>query len=126
MTAPRDRLSVIRDRLRGFADERDWHQFHDPKNLAMAIASEAGELLAELRWIRSEDADSVLDEQAKREQIEAEVADIAIALLYFCDRTDIELLAAIERKIEANAANYPVDVSKGLAERPKVDPPADQ
>jgi NTP pyrophosphatase (non-canonical NTP hydrolase) len=118
VTNPTDRLTALRERLRAFVEERDWQQFHDPKNLAMAIASEAGELLAELRWTRSENADSVMHDEKKRRRIEAEVADIAIALLYFCDRTGIDLLGAVERKIEDNARKYPADASRGVAERP--------
>src|SRR5690242_9222300 len=80
-----DRLALVRERLREFVRERDWAQFHDPKNLSMAIASEAGELLAELRWVASSTADDFVRDPANRTRIENEVGDVGIALLLFCD-----------------------------------------
>lgn len=118
MTNPTDRLTAIRDRLRDFVAERDWQQFHDPKNLAMAIASEAGELLAELRWVRNDEADAALNDEGTRAAIEAEVADVAIALLLFCDRAGIDILDAVDRKIDGNARKYPMDKSRGRADPP--------
>jgi dCTP diphosphatase len=111
-------LHEIVDRLRDFVSARDWGQFHDPKSLAMAIASEAGELLAELRWVRSDSSDEHVRQPKLRQQIENEVADIAIALLLFCDRAGLDLIRAIDRKIDINAENYPVDASRGRANRP--------
>src|SRR5678816_4689385 len=100
-------LEDVLKQLRVFVHERDWSQFHDPKNLAMAIASEAGELLSEMRWISSDRADEFVRDPANRDRIEREVGDVAIALLLFCDRAGIELLDAIDRKIALNAENYP-------------------
>jgi dCTP diphosphatase len=113
------RLDAFREKLRRFVAERDWSQFHDPKNLAMAIASEVGELLSELRWVTSEDADDAVRAPDVRRRIENEVGDVAIALLLFCERAGIDLLAAAEKKLELNAANYPVAQSKGHPERPE-------
>jgi NTP pyrophosphatase (non-canonical NTP hydrolase) len=113
-----ERLDAIRERLRAFTAERDWGQFHDPKNLAMAIVSEAGELAAELRWIANAASDEFVKKATTRERVEREIADVAIALLLFCDRADIDILDAIERKIELNAANYPADVTRGRSDRP--------
>src|ERR1051326_8519744 len=118
MTNGADRLAALQEPLRQFAAERDWHQFHDPKNLAMAIASEAGELLAELRWIKTNDADAHVAMDAHRTAIRQEVADVAIALLLFCDRTGIDLIDAITDKIELNRQRYPVDAAKGRSDRP--------
>jgi NTP pyrophosphatase (non-canonical NTP hydrolase) len=114
------RLEDVQARLRRFADQRAWAQFHNTKNLAMAIASEAGELLSELRWVSSADADSLADRPEVREKLELEVADIAIALLHFCERARIDLLAAIDRKIDINEQNYPIGASKGRSERPSL------
>ena len=94
-----DRLEEVLVRLRGFVADREWAQFHDPKNLAMAVASEAGELLAEYRWVASE------------------AADVGISLLLFCDRIGVDLVEAISRKIELNAAKYPVVESRGRHSR---------
>ncbi len=113
-----DEWEGVVQRLRVFVKQRDWGQFHDPKNLAMAIASEAGELLAELRWVTGEESLRVLADDIRRTKVEHEIADIAIALLLFCDRTGINLKDAIERKIEINERNYPVSEAKGRPERP--------
>lgn len=114
-----DRLEAIRKRLRDFTAARDWQQFHDPKNLAMAIASEAGELLSELRWTKGEDADAIVRSEEGRSRIEAEVADVAIALLLFCERSGIDLIDAVDRKIDVNERNYPIDAARGRSGRPK-------
>jgi NTP pyrophosphatase (non-canonical NTP hydrolase) len=85
----------------------------------MALASEAGELLAELRWVASEQADAFVADEAARLRLEHEVGDVAIALLLFCDRTGIDLVSAAERKLEVNAENYPVDLSRSRSARPE-------
>lgn len=121
MTMSTDRLQQIRHRLRQFTEERDWGQFHNPKNLAMAVVSEAGELAAELRWVEGAQSDDFMRTSPGRERVAQEVADVAIALLLFCDRAEIDLLEAIERKIEVNAGRYPVEVARGKAERPPLD-----
>jgi NTP pyrophosphatase (non-canonical NTP hydrolase) len=115
-----DRFEALRKSLRAFVSERDWSQFHDPKNLAMAIASEAGELLAELRWVGSSEADAYVRSSGKRVQISHEAADVAIALMLFCDRAGIDLLEAIEMKITHNKKNYPAEHSVGRADRPDL------
>ena len=105
-------------RLRRFTTERDWTRFHDPKNLAMLLASEAGELVALLRWIPNAEADAFVRAPEHRPDVEAEVADVAIALLLLCDRAGIDLAGAIEAKIAANAAKYPGELSRGHARTP--------
>jgi len=116
-----DRLEKVLEELRKFVAERDWQQFHDPKNLAMAIASEAGELLAEYRWVSNAEADSFTKAEDLRCRIVAEAADIGIALFLFCDRVGVDLLDAIQDKMAINRRNYPVELSRGKAERPKRD-----
>ena len=113
-----DRLDRLLDELRAFVAERDWAPFHDPKNLAMAVASEAGELLAEYRWIRSDDADRHSADPAPRERIAAEIADVGLTLLLLCERTGIDLVDAMRAKLEVNRGRYPVERSRGKAERP--------
>ncbi len=120
MSATPDRLAKVQERLKQFVAERQWAQFHDPKNLAMAVASETGELVAELRWVSSDNADDFAAIPEHRIKLEHEAADVAIALLLFCDRIGVDLLSAIDRKIDINAANYPVQLSAGTAERPQV------
>ena len=111
-------LERVLDGLRQFTAERDWAQFHDPKNLAMLLASEAGELVALLRWVPNGEADAFVRAAESRAAVEAEAADVAIALLLFCDRAGIDLERAVEAKIAANAAKYPVALSRGHARTP--------
>jgi len=103
--------------LRQFVAERDWAQFHDPKNLAMLLASEVGELVAEYRWVASDAADGhALDGEA-RARIADEIGDVGIALLLLCDRTGIDLGQAIAAKIAKNRGRYPVETARGRAGR---------
>ena len=97
----------IMEDIRAFVAERDWEPFHDPKNLAMAVVSEAGELAAELRWVASEESDAFCRRPDARSRIEDEVADVAITLLMLCDRTGIDLNAAIRVKLVKNREKYP-------------------
>jgi dCTP diphosphatase len=116
-----DPFAPIVARLRAFVAEREWEQFHDPKNLTMALASEVGELVAEYRWVRSSDADDFTRDETNRVRVSNEVADVAIALLLFCDRVGIRLNDAVDHKLAINAANYPVVASRGVAQRPSVE-----
>ena len=113
-----DRLEVLLAELRRFVRERDWEQFHDPKNLAMAIASEAGELLAEYRWVENRASDLYSEADDHRNRIAAEIGDVGIALLLLCDRVGLDLVEAMRAKLAANAVKYPVDKSRGKPEAP--------
>jgi dCTP diphosphatase len=104
--------------LRAFVAARDWAQFHDPKNLAMLVASEVGELVAEYRWVRGDDADAHSRASEPRARIAAEIADVGLGLLLLCDRIGLDLVDAMKAKLARNAERYPVDASKGKAERP--------
>jgi hypothetical protein len=112
-----DRLETVRESLRAFVAERDWQQFHDPKNLAMAVVSEAGEMAAEYRWIPNAEADVWSREPENRSRVAREAADVGIALLLFFDRIGVDFLEAVGAKIEVNRRNYPVETSKGRSER---------
>ena len=103
----------LRARLAQFAAERDWDQFHNPKNLAMAVAGEVGELVEHFQWLTPEQAASLSD--ATREDVALEAADVLLFLLRLCDKLGIDLAAAAERKLELNAAKYPVEKSRGVA-----------
>jgi len=104
--------------LRAFVAERDWGQFHDPKNLAMLVASEAGELVAEYRWVKGDEADAHSRVAEPRARIAAEIADVGIALLLLCDRIGLDLGEAIADKLAKNALRYPAEASRGRADRP--------
>ena len=101
--------------LRQFVAERDWAQFHDPKNLAMLVASEAGELVAEYRWVRGDEADAHSRAPEPRARVAAEIADVGIALLLLCDRIGLDFTEAIADKLAKNAVRYPADKSRGRA-----------
>lgn len=118
MTASRDRLAEVQRRIAQFNADREWGRFHDPKNLAMAIASEAGELLAALRWVEGREADAHVRDPAHRGAIAHEIADVAIALLTLCDRAGIDFVEAIDAKLLLNRKKYPVETSKGRADPP--------
>lgn len=92
--------------LRAFAGERDWGQFHTPKNLAMALAGEAGEVLAELQWLTPEQCESLSDDH--REALALELADVMIYLCRLADVTGIDLMAAAARKVRINEGRFPV------------------
>ncbi|MEO5770230.1 MAG: nucleotide pyrophosphohydrolase [Polyangia bacterium] len=104
--------------LRQFVAERDWGQFHDPKNLAMLLASETGELVAEYRWVSSAEADAHSNRDEPRARIAAEIGDVGIALLLLCDRIGIDLAQAMRDKLVRNREKYPVETSRGRASRP--------
>jgi len=108
-------LDALADRLRQFAADRDWEQFHSPKNLAMALVGEAGELAAEFQWMT--EAHSYSPDEAQRARIRAEAADVLNYLLRLADKLGIDLIAAAHEKIEVNAARYPVDKVRGSSKK---------
>jgi len=101
-------LEQMRINLRAFAEARDWPQFHDPKNLAMAmaVASEAGELLAELRWLSSSESTPEALSAEQREAIRLEMADILIFLVRMADVLEVDLAAAVADKMEINEDRF--------------------
>jgi len=104
-------LDQIREQLRAFVAERDWDQFHNPKNLAMAMVVEAGELMEHFQWLTAEQAESLSSEA--RAEVELEIADVLLFLLRLCDRLDVDPLQAAQRKLVLNARKYPVDKARG-------------
>jgi len=110
-------LAEIKTRVLAFARERDWEQFHAPKNLSMALAAEAGELMEHFLWATPEASRIVAQDAAKRRKIEEELADVVIYALEFANMTGIDVAAAIETKMAANAAKYPVEKAKGRSDK---------
>ncbi|NNC89226.1 MAG: nucleotide pyrophosphohydrolase [Akkermansiaceae bacterium] len=106
-------IEEITGRIRAFRDERDWAQFHNPKDMAIAISVEASELLEHFLWKSPPEVEQRL--VTHREDIEDEIADIAIYLAELADNLGIDLLAAMERKIAKNAARYPAAQVRGSA-----------
>ncbi|MCH8247369.1 MAG: nucleotide pyrophosphohydrolase [Bacteroidetes bacterium] len=103
------------ERLAAFAAERDWDQFHSPKNLSSALVVEAAELLEQFQWLTQEGSRAEYLSDKTRSAIEQEIADVGIYLLRLCDILDVDLEGAIEKKLEINAEKYPVELAKGNA-----------
>jgi NTP pyrophosphatase (non-canonical NTP hydrolase) len=114
-----DRLDGVLEEIRAFVAERAWARFHDPKNLAMAVVSEAGELVDVLRWVHSDQADAFCRAPDNRARVSEEAADVGITLLMLCDRIGVDLVGAMRAKIEVNRRNYPVEAVQGSCERPR-------
>jgi dCTP diphosphatase len=108
-------ITKIQNQLKKFAIERDWEQFHTPKNLAMALSVEASELVEIFQWLKPEESNS--PDQKQIESINDEVADIAMYLLRFCSVLEIDLESAIKSKLERNAEKYPINLSKGNSQK---------
>ncbi len=105
----------IQNQLQKFASERDWEQFHSPKNLSMALSVEASELVEIFQWLTLEESN--FPDQKQIASIRSEVADIAMYLIRFCDILEINLEEAIEEKIIENGNKYPVELSKGSSKK---------
>ncbi|WP_067650437.1 nucleotide pyrophosphohydrolase [Dokdonella koreensis] len=106
-----DDIRELQASLRTFAQERDWGQFHSPKNLASALSVEAAELLEHFQWVTEEQSRNL--PPAKVDQVSSEVADVLLYLLQLCDKLDIDPIDAAKAKIATNAQKYPVALAKG-------------
>ena len=104
-------LQHLAEHLRQFAAERDWEQFHSPKNLAMALSVEVAEIVEHFQWLT--EAQSRDLDPAKRLEVEQELADALIYLVRLADRLQVDLLAAAERKLAINEAKYPAEQVRG-------------
>ncbi len=113
MSTTNDSLRDMQARLRQFNRERDWDQFHCPRNLAMSLSVEAAELLECFLWTRDDESIPA----AKQTAVAEEAADVLICLLNFCERANIDLPKAFADKIEKNAAKYPVAKARGSREK---------
>jgi NTP pyrophosphatase (non-canonical NTP hydrolase) len=106
-------IGELTERLRDFAEARDWEQFHTPKNLVMALAGEAGELLAEFQWLTPEEAEGIMaDPQASR-QVRSEIADVFLYLARLADVLDVDLLGAAADKLAENERRYDTQTYRG-------------
>ena len=108
-----DRIDKLRSQLAQFATERDWDQFHNPKNLAMALVAEAGELVEHFQWLSPQQAANLSAET--KSEVALEIADVLLFLLRLADKLEIDPIAAAEQKMQLNAEKYPVEKSKGIA-----------
>lgn len=108
-----DDLTELTQKLRDFARERDWDQFHSPKNLAMAMIVEAAELVEHFQWLTPEQSGTL--DPAKREEVRQEIGDVLIYLTRLADQLGIDPVAAAHDKILINTAKYPVELARGSA-----------
>ena len=117
MSTPTDSTLIddLQRRLRDFAAERDWEQFHTPRNLAAALSVEAAELLEHLQWLTDEQSRTLDD--AKRTAVGEELADVLLYLLQLADKLDIDPLQAAERKLRLNAEKYPAERARGRSDK---------
>ena len=105
----------LTQRLLAFRAERDWEQFHNARSLATALSVEASELLEHFIWSKDADVAEIVDK--RRDEIEAELADVGMLLAYLCHDLGVDLAAAVSRKMDANALKYPVEKSRGRSEK---------
>lgn len=108
-------LQSLTQALRDFAQERDWEQFHSPKNLAAALTVEAAELLEHFQWLTEEQSRHLPVQ--KKADVAAEAADVLLYLLQLCDKLQIDLLEAARLKLVVNAEKYPVDRARGSSKK---------
>jgi len=108
-------LESLRDELRKFAAERDWDQFHSPKNLAMALSAEAGELLEVFQWLTPEESGRLAPE--KHAAVSKEIADVLLYVIRLSDKLGVDPVAAAREKLAENARKYPADKARGNAKK---------
>ena len=107
----KDRLDELRARLDAFAVERDWAQFHNPKNLVMALSGEVGELTEHFQWLTPDESERL--PAGTLAEVELEIADVLLFLIRLADRLGVDPVQAAQRKLVLNAAKYPVDKARG-------------
>jgi NTP pyrophosphatase (non-canonical NTP hydrolase) len=110
-------VAELKTRVLAFVRERDWEQFHSPKNLSMALAAEAGELMEHFLWATPEASKALVQDAAKRQKIADELADVVVYALEFANATGLDVAASIEAKMIANAKKYPVEKAKGRSDK---------
>ena len=106
-------ISTLRDAMRAFVRERDWEQFHSPKNLAMALSAEAAELMEHFLWMENDESRAVAADPARRREIVDEIADVLGVCLALCNALDLDLSDAFLDKMSRNVLKYPADRARG-------------
>lgn len=107
-------MNSILSKIRKFRDERDWMQFHDPKNMAISISLEAAELLEHFQWKTKEEVEAYLREKTSKAEVADEMADIAMYLFEMADNMGVDLIQVMDKKLVKNAKKYPVAKAKGM------------
>ncbi len=106
-------VAELRQMIAAFIRERDWEQFHDPKNLSMAIATEAAELMEHFRWAKNSESRDLLQDPVRKREVAEEIADILAFLLSFANTADLDLSSGLQAKMNKNARKYPPDEYQG-------------
>ncbi len=106
-------IKELKDKVQKFCEERDWDQFHNPKDLAIGVSTEASELLDIFRFKRDEDIKEIMSDPSKRQKVGEELADVLYFLLRFAQMNDFDLSEELDKKLEKNNTNYPVEKAKG-------------
>lgn len=112
---PETEFDQLKKRVRQFAAERDWDQFHSPKNLSMALIAEAAELIEHFQWLTEEQSNNLSSE--KLAEIELELADVQIYLVRLADKLQLDVMAAVDKKLAINAKKYPADKVRGSSKK---------
>ena len=113
-------LADLRDLVRRFVEERDWRQFHSPKNLSMSLAIEAAELMEHFQWIDIAESRTIKSDPQKLAAIREELADVMCYALALANELEIDLSAAVADKMVKNAAKYPAELSRGRYDPPQA------
>jgi len=108
-------ITDIQKKLQKFAEERNWDQFHSPKNLSMALAAEAAELLEIFQWLTEEQSKELVKNEKEMALVREEAADVFIYLARLADKLGIDIEEEVKKKIRLNEQKYPVELSKGSA-----------
>jgi NTP pyrophosphatase (non-canonical NTP hydrolase) len=117
-------IAELTERVRAFAQERNWEQFHTPKNLAMALAGEVGELLAELQWLTPEQSAAIMQDDELGPRVRAEIGDVTIYLVRLADVLGIDLVQAALDKLDDSGRRYTVEAAHSSATKIGGDHPA--
>lgn len=112
-----EKLEVLIDEIRKFNNERDWEQFHTPKNIAISLCLETSELLECFQWVKDEDVQNIIMDNENLEKIKDEIGDVGNYLLVMCDILGIDLFDAVSDKLKKNIKKYPIHKCKGRADK---------
>jgi dCTP diphosphatase len=112
-----DSIAKLQAQIQVFSEERDWDQFHTPKNLILAATSEMGELAEVLQWKSDDEVNEYLSSQSGKDRISEEIADVAIYLIRLCQKSNIDFIEAIRSKISINESKYPAQKSRGNSKK---------
>lgn len=110
-------IDDVTSRIQKFADDRDWNQFHTPKNLIMAATSELGELAETLQWKSEVEVQEFIESEYGRSRVSEEIADVAIYLIRLCQKIEVDFTEILLAKIDQNESKYPVSTSKGSSKK---------